>query len=182
MNYYWVFYGISVSDGIKRVFDVSSNIFTFFTVISLIAFILVIGISADSTTKGEDRVSADNWRKFIGRTFWLSMVICIITWLGYMATPSKKDCLLIVAGGAVGNFITTDSSAKSIPSDITNFLHVSLQEQIKEVSSGAKEEVIADAKKQLDIQTPKDKMIEKVKAMTKEEIINYLQSDTTISK
>ena len=177
MNYYYVFYGISVADGIKNVFDTFSNIFTFLTVISLIAYAIVIGITIDPSVKGGERESALVWRKFIGRTFWFSIVVCIITWLGYVATPTKKDCLLIVAGGAVGNFITTDSSSKQLPSDITQFLHLSLKNEIKELGEEAKKEITT----QLGIQTPKDKLIDKVKELSKEQIIEYLKNDSTIT-
>lgn len=180
MDFHWVFYGISVADGIKSAFDVFSNIFTGLSVLSLVAFGIVIGVTADSTTTGDDRVSALQWRKFIGKTFWFSFVMCVFTWLGYMATPSKRDCLLIVAGGAVGNFITSDSSAKAIPSDITNFLHLSLKEEIQNIGTEVKDDVKAEAKKALDIQTPKDKFVDRLKDMSKEEIIRYLQTDTTI--
>jgi hypothetical protein len=181
MNYYYVFYGISVADGVKNVFDTFSNIFTLLTVISLIAFVVVVGVTTNEKLGTEDKASALNWRKFIGRTFWFSITVCIITWLGYVATPSKKDCLLIVAGGAVGNFITSDTSAKAIPSDITSFLHLSLKEEMKAIGSDVKDEVVSNVKKQLDIQTPQDKFVEKLKTMSKEEIIHYLQ-DTTITK
>lgn len=178
MNYYSVFYWISVSDGVKEVFDTFSNIFTFLTVIGFIAYAILIGVSIDSkVSKNDDYEDVVRWRKFVGRFYWTCQIICIITWLGWVFTPTKKDCMLIVAGGAVGNFITSDTSAKSIPSDITKFLHLSLNKEIDDLQK----EVKTDIRKELGIQTPKDKFIEKVEKMTKDELINYLKNDTTIS-
>ena len=181
MNYYNVFYWLTVANGIKQVFDVFSNFFTFFTAVSLVVYLFVIGACLDAlSTKGKD--SEDYkifmaWRKFLGRVYLYCQIICIVTWIGYVATPTKKDCLLIVAGGAVGNFITTDSSAKQLPSDVTKFLHLSLNKEIEDLSTETKE----DIKKELGVQTPKEKLLDEVKTLTKEQIIDYLQKDTTIS-
>ena len=83
---------------------------------------------------------------------------------------------MIVAGGAVGNFITTDTSAKSIPSDITKFLHLSLNKEIEDLQK----EVKTDIRKELGVQTEKDKFIDKVEKLSKEELIEYLKRDTTL--
>ncbi len=66
-----------------------------------------------------------------------------------------------------------DSSAKQLPADITRFLHLSLQKEVSELGE--------EAKKELGLQSPKEKLIEKVKTMTKEELVEYLQSDSTFS-
>jgi hypothetical protein len=180
MNFYNVFYWLTVADGVKNVFDTFSNIFTWFTVISLIIVIIatIIGLDSDTSETGEK--SATIWRKFFFKIYIFCQIICIITWLGYVLTPTKKDCLLIVAGGAVGNFITTDSSAKSIPSDITKFLHLSLNKEIEDLSK----ETSTDIKKELGVEIPKEqthkeKILNNLKQMSKDEIISYLQKDST---
>ena len=196
MNYYSVFYWLTVADGVKKAFDAFSNIFTTLTIISLVAYVVVViasigsasdlAIAKDKNKNGGNQSNVDInqdtynsvliWRKFIGRTFWMSFIFCMITWFGYVMTPTKKDCLLIVAGGTVGNFITNDTSAKAIPADITKFLHMSLKEQIEKLNADTKQ----DIKKELGVQTPQEKLIDKVKSMSKDEIINYLKSDTTL--
>lgn len=177
MNYFSVFYWLTVADGVKNVFDTFSNIFTFFTVISLIAYLIIVGVSIDTKANNKEAEYKDTllWRKLIGRFYWVSQIICIITWLGYVLTPTKKDCLLIVAGGSVGNFITNDSSAKSIPSDITKFLHLSLNKEIDDLSKT----VQTDVRKELGVQTPKDKLLDGIGKMTKEQIIEYIKNDST---
>ena len=182
MNYYSVFYWLTVADGVKKVFDTFSDIFTLLTVISLVAYVIIIAIAQnefhEKTPEENDIKVIGFWRKFIARTYWTAQVICIITWLGYVMTPTKKDCLLIVAGGAVGNFITTDSSAKSLPSDVTRFLHLSLNKEIDDIQK----ETTADIRKELGVQTKKEQVIDKLKQLSKEEAINFLQSDTTLLK
>jgi hypothetical protein len=95
-------------------------------------------------------------------------------WFLYLFTPSKGDTLLIIAGGAVGNFVTSDSSSKAIPSDITNFIHMKLKAEMINVDD--------DIKRQLDVQSPKEKFMDKVKDLSKEQLIEYLQKDTTLIK
>lgn len=110
MNWYKVFYWVTVSDGVKHFFDTFSNIFTALSIISFIIYIIVSGVRAAAKDSKEytpqDIIDLSFWVKRLGIFFWTSIIVCIITWGGYMATPDKKDCLTIIAGGAVGNFIT----------------------------------------------------------------------------
>ena len=55
--------------------------------------------------------------------------LSLFLWAG---TPNKKEAVLIIGGGYVGNFISTDSSAKKLPSDIVYFLRSNLQLAAKE--------------------------------------------------
>lgn len=179
MNYYSVFYWLTVADGVKQVFDTFSNIFTFFSVISCIAYVVVIAFAVDMKKGDAKELTAYSfWRKFIARTFWTATVLCLITWIGYVMTPTKKDCMLIVAGGAVGNFITTDSSSKALPADITKYLHLSLNKEIEDLNK----EVGGNIRKELGIESSKDKFVNSLKDLSKEQIIEYLQNDTTIKK
>lgn len=182
MNWYQVFYWLSRADDVKSFFDVTSNIFCFFTVIFFI--IVIITNIGKSIQISEDRVSDKEaeetepdiraWnvaKEYSTKLFYPFLIIMLITWTLYVMIPSKKDCLLIIAGGSVGNFITTDSSSRQIPADVSKFLHLSLQKQIVDLNS--------ETRAELGVQTPRQKMIDKLKGLTKDEIIKYLQEDTT---
>jgi hypothetical protein len=67
-----------------------------------------------------------------------------------------------------------DSSARELPSDVTKFLHLSLKKEISDLS--------IDAKEELGIKTKKDDLLDKVKTMTKDELVKFLETDTTILK
>lgn len=177
MNWYSLFYWMTVADGVKSVFDVASNIFTFFLILGAIFYAIMIGISADK----ENRIDDDNgnkildpsvahWKRFSAWFFWLSATFALITWIGYVATPTKKDCLLIVAGGSTMEFMTTDSVAKQIPHDVMNFLSTELRN------------MAAEAKVDLGIENQKEKVLESVKTMTAEELINTMKNDSTVAK
>jgi hypothetical protein len=179
MNWYTIFYGITVADNVKSFFDTTSNIFTFFAVVSFIAFIIsrlgrAVQVS-ESKLKNDDQDKTNPeiraWEmanRFASKLFYPMLILSLVTWLGYSLTPTKKDCLMIVAGGAVGNFMQSDSSAASLPSDITSYLHLSLKNQIESLSQ--------EDRQDLGVKSDKDVLIEKVKDLSKDELIKFLES------
>lgn len=137
MNWYKIFYWISVADGVKGFFDVFSNIATWILVISFIIYIILIFCRlSEASTYGRDTndyKSLDVTVKGFSKIFYVFLVLSFITWMGYVFVPTKKDALVIVAGGAVGNFITKDTSAKQIPSEVMTLLRDKIRSEIKEV-------------------------------------------------
>jgi hypothetical protein len=185
MNWYSIFYLITRADDIKGFFDTASNLFTAFAVVSFIVWIFInFGKAATVSEEGlkseeEQAVNSEyrSWvmgTKIISKFFYLTLTLSLICWAGYVVTPTKKEALFIVAGGAVGNFLVSDTSAAQIPSDITTFLHLSLKEEISELSM--------EAKKELGVMTPKEQLLDNVRSMGKEELIRFLESDTTLIK
>ena len=82
-------------------------------------------------------------------TTWF-MIIALAMWTGYIFTPTKKDALLIVAGGAVGNFITKDTSAKQIPSEVMTLLRDKIRAEIKDIHvEGFKDTLMEKSKEEL---------------------------------
>jgi uridylate kinase len=94
----------------------------------------------------------------------------IFFWSLYIFTPSKKDALLIVAGGQTLNFLTTDSTAKQIPHELSNFVVTELKNMAK------------DAAVDLNISSQKDKILEKAKNMTAAELMSEMKKDSTFAK
>jgi hypothetical protein len=97
---------------------------------------MVVILLKGSFDDEDDQKICDFWIVRVHRFFWWSMILCVMTWTGYVFCPSKRDALAIVAGGAVGNFITSDSSAKEIPAELTILLREKIKEEIREVKSG----------------------------------------------
>lgn len=185
MNWYSVFYWLTVADSVKTFFDVSSNIFSWFTVIfGICIMVCSIGLAltiSESGSKNDKEDDEDSdiraWKKarfHVSKLFYTMLTLSLITWLGYIFTPTKRDALIIVAGGAVGNFITTDSSSKAIPAELTKYVRNYLKNEAEDLDTETKEE--------LGLATPKESLINKAKNMTKEEIITFLQTDTTVVK
>lgn len=138
MNWYSIFYWVAIADGVKSTFDVFSNLFLFFSIVS---FVFFCGMAFYSTTGDfkketeEVKGSFRFWVKGFRRFFWYSFILMFITWTIWVFTPTKKDALFIIAGGAVGNFITKDSSAKQIPSEVMLLLRTKIKDEINDINT-----------------------------------------------
>ena len=183
INWYKVFYWMTAADAFKTVAGVIAVIGIIATVISTIGYFTSSNAAATEVRDGDptdktQQSSNDNewaiWLRAWKRTFTIVLPMTIIFGVLWALIPTKKDCLLIVAGGSVGTFISTDSSSKALPADVTKYLHLKLNAEIQELGT--------EAKKELGLQTKKDEFIDKVKDLTKEELIDYLKKDTSILK
>jgi hypothetical protein len=146
MNWYQVFYWVTVADGVKGFFDSASNWLFAATILTFVAFVIssiaksIIISENNNKDDKEDQVDPDvrSWEKLRSpslRLFYTFMILTIITWSLYVFIPSKKDAVLIIAGGAVGNFITSDSSAKQIPAELTLLVREKMKAEIRELKS-----------------------------------------------
>jgi hypothetical protein len=168
VNWYSIFYWLSVADNAKAFFITLMVLFSIGCVISSLCF--AFGREEDCTCpKGGMAERAKKW-------MWYCYPFAIFFWSLFIFTPSKTDTLLIIAGGATGNFLTTDSSSKKIPSDITKFLHMELIKKTESLSDETRTELGLKPK------TAKDIFLEKAKDFSKEQLIEYLKSDTTLTK
>lgn len=135
MNWYSIFYWIAVADGIKEFFDTFSNLFTFLWFVVAVALILFTLYRNSETKEGDDeRESANFWIKNLRKMFVWTMFFSTITWAGWVFCPTKKDALIIVAGGAVGQFMMSDSAAQAIPSEVMVLLRDKIRAEIKDVN------------------------------------------------
>lgn len=137
--------------------------------------------STELELRGEkENKSWMNYRKWSGRTFWFTFTLSLLLWIGWAMTPTKKDCLLIIAGGSIGNFISNDSNATKIPGDVMKYFHLSLRNEIKDLELPT--DVKQSLNKDLGIKTDKEEFADKLKSLSKEELIKFIQSDTTQTK
>ena len=99
-----------------------------------------------------------------------SYPFAFLFWSLFIFTPSKKDALLIVAGGQTMNFLTTDKSAKQIPHELSTFIVTELKNMASE------------AKVDLNIKDQKEKILEEAKSMSAKELMDKMKVDTTFAK
>ena len=154
MNFYTLFYWFTVSDKVRTFFDVFSNIFTTGAIITCLVFCglcLIVRISDD-----DDNETNRFWILAFRRIFIWMTIFMFISWIGYIFVPTKKEMVLIVAGGAVGSFLTQDSTAKQLPHDIVVFL----QSEIKSATKEAQRELLNTSKADSLKQLPKEQLIE----------------------
>lgn len=138
-------------------------LFTIVCVVSTLTFF--IGRDGNSWSCPKDG-AAERAKKWM----WWGYPFLILFWSLYIFTPSKKDSLLIVAGGQTMNFLTTDSSARKIPSELSKFIIVELKNMAKE------------SQVELNIQTEKEKALESVKELTAVQLIEKMKTDTNLVK
>ncbi len=181
MNWYNVFYWITRADSIKDFFDSTSNIFTWLAVISFIGLVVINAFvhgtiaENDSKTDDEDKTIPEirgyqKMRKYFSYIFYTTLIFSMLTWCGYVFTPTKKEALLIAAGGGAMNFLTTDTLAKQLPHEMTNFI-------ITELKSMAEE-----AKVDFGVANQKDKILEEVKKMSSEQLMEKMKTDSNFAK
>ena len=153
MDYTTLFYWLVVADNAKTMFITFVVIFTLISVIATIAYL--------TTGNDNDDESQSMSRKWM----WWSYPFMIFFWFLTIFTPSKKDALLIVAGGQTLNFLTTDESAKQIPSELSGFILTELKN------------MAAEAQVELGIKDQKERLIEEAKTMTTEELLKRMNED-----
>lgn len=158
MNYTELFYWLTVADNARFMFKTGMGIFTLIVIISTLVNIFARG-------EGDGK-SADIARKWM----WWSYPFMFLFWSLFIVTPSKKDALLIVAGGQTMNFLTTDKSAKQIPHELSTFIVTELKNMATE------------AKVDLNLQDQKQKILDQAKEMTAKELVEKMKVDTTFAK
>ena len=151
MDYTKLFYWLVVADNAKTMFITFVVIFTLISGIATIAYL----------SNGDDDEAQAMSRKWM----WWSYPFMIFFWFLTIFTPSKKDALLIVAGGQTLNFLTTDESAKQIPSELSGFILTELKNMASE------------AQVELGIKDQKERLIEEAKTMTTEELLKRMNED-----
>lgn len=178
MNWYKVMYWVTRADSVRDFFRVFSDIFTVLFVIFGVLYLisLIIGPSGpfnDSNSSEWDKdeiATLRHWRKML-RWVWMSfMIVMLITWTGYVLTPSKKDALLIIAGGGTLKFLTTDSSARQLPHEMTTFV----VSELKAMS--------AEAKVNLGLEKQKSKILDEAKNMSAKELLEKMKLDSNFAK
>lgn len=162
MNYTKLFYWLAVADNAKVFFMVFAIIFSIVCAISTVWFV----IDRDSDLECPSGKGAERAKKWM----WWGYPFVIIFWGMWIFTPSKKDALLIVAGGQTMNFLTTDSTAKQIPHELSSFV-------VSELKNMAKE-----AQVDLGIQNQKEKFLDQAKTMTAMEIVERMKVDSIFAK
>ena len=160
MDYTKLFYWLTVADHARTFFSVFA---IFFTAVFLITQIVRIFVSIEGDGEEKFYTKVNKWT-------WYSTPFMLVFLSLWIFTPNKRDALLIVAGGTTLNFLANDKNAKQIPHELSGFL-------LTEIKNLAK-----DAEVDLNIADQKDKILEKAKKMSVEELMSEMKKDTTFAK
>lgn len=163
MNYTKLFYWLTVADNARILFTSAVIVFTAIFVIAFIIFL----VDRDGDDFSADR---DGWAERAKKWVWWSGPFALFFWMLFVLTPSKKDALLIVAGGQTLNYLTNDSIARQIPKEALNFV-------VTELKSMAK-----DAEVEIDLRTQKEKILDDAKNLTAKELLEKMKVDTVFAR
>lgn len=161
-----LFYWLVVADNAKSMFVVFIIVFTAISVISTFAYFASMHTATANKQTEQDELNQATARKWM----WWCYPFMILFWSLYVFTPSKKDSLIIIAGGQTLNFLANDKSAKQIPAELSNFVLTEIKNQAKEAAVD------------LNISSQKDKMLEKAKTMTFEQLRDEMKKDTAFAR
>jgi hypothetical protein len=163
MNWYSIFYWLTVADSVKVILWGFAIILTIFCAVCFFAFVFCRDSNDWTAKAGGTAERAKIW-------LWWCLPFTIVLWTLWAALPTKKDSLLIVAGGGAMQFLTTDSASKQIPHEVMNYVVAELKTMSKE------------AQVDLGIESQKDKILEAAKQMTASEILEKMKTDSTFAK
>lgn len=167
MNWYSIFYFLTIGDKLSELFLTGVFIFTILFLISAIGWAIQTFTESSEfpTTKPEEtRQQAKARIVAIYRNSMLGIgTFYAVLWLLYIAIPSRKEALFIIAGGGVAEFATSDTSMRQIPAEMSNFVltglrNMSMEEGIELLQGDAKERALKKASEM----SPND-LIEKMK-------------------
>lgn len=131
MNWYLLFYLISVSERL-------STVLSAIAIVSIIA-LAILSISGSIGYFSNVEYGEDD-RDFIAAKqalVWAKRmaVIAVVSGLIYTLVPEKKDYMLIIGGGAVGQYVNNSEEIQGLPDDVVKYLRGELQkaqEKVKE--------------------------------------------------
>lgn len=166
MDYSKLFYWLVVADNARGLFKVFIVIFMIIAVIATLAYLF----ACKTDSAGQQTVDDEENQAISRKWMWWSYPFCVLFWCLLVFTPSKKDALIIVAGGQTLNFLANDKSAKQIPAELSNFV-------LTEIKNLAK-----DAEVDLNIADQKDKLLEKAKNMSAEQLMIEMKKDSSFAK
>ena len=163
MNWYKVFYWMTVAN----------NVGWLTGILAILCGIVVSCMTIAALGLVEDDIAWRNWKTVSKRLFMFLTVMFFVNITVWTLIPSKKEMMIIIAGGAIGNFVSSDSSSKAIPAEMTRFV----RNYLKDAADG----MDPSLKKEMGLSTEKDDFVDKLKDLTKEQIIEELKKDTTFT-
>jgi hypothetical protein len=167
MDYTKLFYWLSVADNAKVFFAWGIFIFMLILIISTAVHMAIVSSSESS----KDEKDVDSRIRRVTRSWqFTGLFWSMVFWSLYIFTPSKKDALLIVAGGQTLNYLTTDTITKQIPREMSNFVLTELKNMAK------------DAEVDLNISNRKEQILNDIKEMTTEELIHKMKDNPELKE
>ncbi len=121
MNWYKIFYWISIADNVSTVTGTLAVIFGLITGVGFICMFI-------DTEVSDPTWSFPDWSKGSKTLFYIILTAFLFNITVWTFLPKKKDLITIVAAGSVMKFLSSDSSAKQIPHEVMDLVVIKLRE------------------------------------------------------
>lgn len=159
MNWYEIFYWLTVADNARVLFYWGAAIFSIGAVVSVITYFTAFNENGDP----------DPHQPMSRKWIWWSTPFAMFFWMLIVFTPNKRDALFILAGGGAIEFLTQDTSAQKIPTELTTFV----VNQLRSMSE--------DVQIEIGLAKTKHQIISEAKNMTTEELLKRMSVDSTFA-
>ncbi|NJO64042.1 MAG: hypothetical protein HC836_39450 [Richelia sp. RM2_1_2] len=158
MNWYTLFYLFSILDKLTLAFQWGAGLCTAgFVVLTICHYVNRFDVNSYEEKANAHQVGL-RWIKTLKIPRISMLVLAILFWLLIIFVPARRDMIIIIAGGAVGEFIMHDDNAKELPADITRFLRGEILKATAELTDEAKQSIGIDVE------------AEKIKKLSREEL------------
>ena len=120
MNWYLLMYLLSVLNGLNFLFVSAAMVST----VGIFVYTMYrFELNEDSRKEAAKIPLANKWIKRFVTCFIVFSILAVFV-------PTKKDVLMIIAGGAVGEFVTNNEDANEIPSELMKLLRHEINNNI----------------------------------------------------
>lgn len=137
MSWYKLFYLFTILDRLSTTFNIIMMLSTF----GFVMFTIIYFSNKNRLTNIYYCEAGKHWLNVIKWPYRTTICLLIVSWSLIILTPTRKDMIIIIAGGAVGEFIIGDSSAQKLPADITRFLRGEILKATAELNDEAKHSI-----------------------------------------
>ena len=136
MDYSLIFYLATISDKFLIIIIIAAVILTMLSLDMLITYLSKYDNKEDEEesfrsiyklTKKKNKYDEKEMKEILTTSKKFS-VFAILCWILFMLVPSKDDIVLIVGGGKVINYLTTDSVITKIPNEVSTLILKEIKE------------------------------------------------------
>ena len=168
MNWYIIFYIMSIADSLGT-FSIWIAVLATITLIICSILKMPAELMNDGSPVREDQriFEKDNeqGRRNLNKIWRLAIIFTVVFWFLYIAIPDRKDMILIVAGGTVGEFVANDENAQKLPSEVFQYLRKEVLEATTELDGELSKEI----RKELGMKT-KEQILKELNSLSEEEL------------
>lgn len=142
MNWYWIFYLLTIVENFTTALLATWIV----AMLSAVTFFVVWLTNKHNVIEGYEKHKNGYilWEKLGYKIFKNSLIIFITTLMLFLFIPSRTGVMLIIAGGAIGEFVTSNEDVKEIPAELATWFKAQIEVEVQELRNLPIKESIKD--------------------------------------